>query len=118
MRLTKNTRGATIALITSISSRSEWCAVPVDDGDYNIAFVHKRAAALFGSRIQTADLFTPDGNASRLALEIYLIASRHGWVSTSIGTTKCPILSGAWEHIKIPDHDQDSEGNMTPLPLI
>jgi hypothetical protein len=97
MGLTKTTRGAIIATINSIALRSEWFALPVDNGNFAVVFIHKRAATLFGACIQTADLFTSAGDASRLATEIFLIASCHGWVAHSAGMTNCPILVQASE---------------------
>lgn len=98
MRLTKISRAAIVATINSIASRSEWFALPIDDGgECGFVFVHKRAATLFGKTMQTADLFCSAGEASRLATEIHWIASGHGWVAHSAGLTKCPILLEASE---------------------
>ena len=99
MELTKCSRAALIATFNTIASarRSEWLLLPIDDGKCGFVFVHKRAVLIFGATIQTADLFSSGGEASRLATEIYWIASGHGWIAHDVEKTRCDILLGATE---------------------
>ena len=97
MRLTKNGRGAVIAMINSIAARSEWFALPVDEGEFSFVYVHKRAATLFGKTIQTAQFFSSDGGSSELATAIHRIAKKHGYLAKSAKMTACPILVEASE---------------------
>lgn len=96
MKLTNNTRAALIGTLNSIAL-SDWLCLPIDASGCDYIFVRRQAARLFGKPIRTADLFSLEGNASRLATEIIWVASVHGWVAHSVGHTYCPHMLEAFE---------------------
>jgi len=103
MTLTKTNRCAIIASLSMICSHSQWIPVPIDGCGYGYVFARRKAATLFGKHIRTADLFSFDGNASRLATEIICVATIHGWIAHSVGKTCCPHMQGAFEAMAFPD---------------
>ena len=103
MKLTKINRAAIISILNSITLQSEWITIPSDRKGCGYIFSRKEAATIFGNKIKTADLFSFDGNASRLATEIIWVASIHGWIAHSVGHTCCPHMVRAFEALASSD---------------
>lgn len=93
MKLTKINRAATIAIFNSI--HTEIFAVPTDEKGCDYLVVRRQAATLFGSHIRTADLFSIEGNASRIATEIVHVASIHGWIANIASHANCSHIPDA-----------------------
>jgi len=106
MKLTKINRGAIIALL-NCTLHSEWISIPTDQCGCGFLFSRKKAATIFGKTIKTADLFSINGNASRLATEIIWIATVHGWIAHSAGNTCCPHMVKAFEALALSDAGMD-----------
>ena len=107
MKLTKIIRAAIIAILNSITLQSEWITIPSDRRGCGYLFSRRKAATVFGKQIKTADLFSFDGNASRLATEIIWVATIHGWIAHSVGHTCCPHMVKAFEALAFSDAGMD-----------
>ena len=107
MKLTKINRAAIIAILNSITLQSEWISIPTDHRGCGYLFSLKKAATIFGNKIKTADLFSFNGNASRLATEIIWVASVHGWIAHSVGHTCCPHMVRAVKALAFSDAGMD-----------
>ena len=97
MKLTKINRAATIATINAM--HTEFFAVPTDEMGCGYLVVRRQAATLFGIHIRTADLFSIEGNASRIATEIIHVASIHGWIANSASHANCSHTPNAFEAV-------------------
>ena len=95
MKLTKINRAATIAIFNSM--HTEIFAVPTDEKGCDYLVVRRQAARLFGIHIRTADLFSIEGNASRIATEIVRVASIHGWIANSASNAQCSHTPDAFD---------------------
>jgi len=107
MKLTKINRAAIIATLNTIALRSDWFALPIDQRGCKYLFARRQAATIFGKQIKTADLFSFDGNASRLATEIIWVASVHGWIAHTVGHTCCSHMQEAFEAMAFTDAGMD-----------
>lgn len=103
MKLRKANRCAIIAALHCICYPSEWIALPTNDIRCGYIFARRKAATIFGKQVKTADLFSLDGNASRLATEILWIASVHGWIAHTVEKTGCPHMQKAFEAMAFTD---------------
>jgi len=103
MKLTKIDRAAIIAILDCITWQSEWITIPTDRRGCQYLFSRRKAAEVFGKEIKTADLFSVDGDASRLATEILWVASVHGWIADTVENTGCPHMQRAFEAMAFTD---------------